>query len=131
MLTTAMELTPMLATVILSRPSRNFPDHLESFQITWKVSISTGKSKKFQKILCILACLLMVDFIDTRKNCPDAQKLSGWQCCHETWVFCLCAAPPQLWLVTILEPPKLTVLRPGKPLCNTSAVKMEFCQIEF
>ena len=28
----------------------------------------------------------MVDFIDMRKNFPDAQKLFRWQCHHETWV---------------------------------------------
>ena len=29
----------------------------------------------------------MVDFIDTRKNFSDAQKLSRWQFHHETWAF--------------------------------------------
>ena len=64
----------------LSRHSGNFPDHPEIFQTIWKLSSPSGN-------LCIWACLLMVDFIDTRKNFPDAQKLSRWQCHHKTWVF--------------------------------------------
>ena len=64
----------------LSRPSGKFPDHLGSFQTMWEVTRTSGN-------LCILACILMVDFIDTRKNFPDAQKLLGWQCHHETLVF--------------------------------------------
>merc|ERR1712218_98493 len=64
----------------LSRPSGKFPDHLGSFQTMWEVTRTSGN-------LCILACILMVDFIDTRKNFPVAQKLSRRQCLHETWVF--------------------------------------------
>ena len=64
----------------VSRPSVKFPGHLESFQAIWIVSRPSGN-------LCIFACLLMVDFIVTRKNFPGAQKLSGWQCHHKTWLF--------------------------------------------
>ena len=64
----------------LPRPSGHFPDNPETFQTIRKLSRPSGN-------LCIWACLLMVDFIDTRKNFPDAQKLSRWQCHHETWVF--------------------------------------------
>ena len=46
-----------------------------------------GRTPSFN--LCILECLLMVDFIATRKNCPDAQKLSGWQCRHDHVFFWL------------------------------------------
>ena len=73
----------------VSRPSGNFLDHPESFQTIRKLSRPSGN-------LCIWACLLMVDFIDTRKNFPDAQKLSRWQCHHETWVFLTLLGPPNI-----------------------------------
>ena len=59
---------------------RKFPNHMESFQTIWKVSTPSRN-------LWILACLLMVDLVATSKNSLDSQKLSGWQCRHETWVF--------------------------------------------
>ena len=49
----------------------------------------------------------MVDFIDTRKNFPDAQKLSRWQCHHETWVFLTLLKPPP-------KPPKRHLRNPNR-----------------
>ena len=77
----------------LSRPSGNFPDHPETFQTIRKFPDHPETFQTIRKLsrpsgnLSIWACLLMVDFRDTRKNFPDAQKLSRWQCHHETWVF--------------------------------------------
>ena len=77
----------------VSRPSRKFPDHPETFQTIQKLSRLPETFQTITKVsrpsgnLCFWTCLLMVDFIDTRKNFPDAQKLSRWQCHHETWVF--------------------------------------------
>merc|ERR1712208_239718 len=70
----------MKSTIKRHAQMHRFPDHQETFQTIQKISRPSGN-------LCIWACLLMVDFIDTRKNFPDAQKLSRWQCHHETWAF--------------------------------------------
>ena len=49
------------------RLSENFPDHPEIFQTVWKLPSAISRV--------------------TRKNFPDAQKLSGWQCHDATMVF--------------------------------------------
>ena len=51
----------------ISRLSGNFPDHPEIFQTVWKLPSAISRV--------------------TRKNFPDAQKLSGWQCHDATMVF--------------------------------------------
>ena len=92
----------------VSKPSGNFPDHMETFQSIWKLSRPSwdfpDHPDTFHTIWksVLWACLLIVDFLDTRKNFPDAQKLSRWQCHHATWVFLtldsrpvhLCLRPP-------------------------------------
>ena len=64
----------------LFRLSRNFPDHPENIQPIRKISRQSGKNPDyleiFQRVRKLLSAILRV----TRKNFPDAQKLSGWQC---------------------------------------------------
>ena len=71
----------------LSRLSRNFPDHPENIQPIRKISRQSGKNPDyleiFQRVRKLLSAILRV----TRKNFPDAQKLSGWQCHPATQVF--------------------------------------------
>ena len=69
----------------LSRLSGNFPDHLETFQTIRKVSRPSGN-------LCFWTCLLMVDFIDTRKNFP------GGNATIRHGFFWLCPTPTHLRL---------------------------------
>ena len=71
----------------LSRLSRNFPDHPENIQPIRKISRQSGKNPDyleiFQRVRKLLSAILRV----TRKNFPDAQKLSGWQCHPATQFF--------------------------------------------
>merc|ERR1711963_228280 len=64
----------------LSRLSGNFLDHPENIQPIRKISRQSGKNPDyleiFQRVRKLLSAILRV----TRKNFPDAQKLSGWQC---------------------------------------------------
>ena len=61
----------------LSRSSGNFPDHQKTFQTIWKLSTNILEITVIQR----------VDFIATRKNFTDAQKVSGWQCQTANQVF--------------------------------------------
>ena len=86
----------------LSRLSRNFPDHPENIQPIRKISRQSGKNPDyleiFQRVRKLLSAILRV----TRKNFPDAQKLSGWQCHPATQVFGpLCCCEPCLRLHTL------------------------------
>ena len=68
----------------LSRLSRNYT---ETFQAIRKISGQSGKYPDyleiFQRVRKLPSAILRV----TRKNFPDAQKLSGWQCHPATQVF--------------------------------------------
>ena len=84
---------------------RNFPDYVETFQIMWKLSRWYGNFpghletfqiiRKLSKLhiwkhsrhILEITVIQRVDFIVTRKNFPDAQKLSGWQCQPANQVF--------------------------------------------
>ena len=71
----------------LSRLSGNFPGYLETFCTIWKISSTSGNfpdnPKIFQTVLELPSAISRV----TRKNFPDAQKLSGWQCHDAMMVF--------------------------------------------
>ena len=68
---------------------RNFPDYVDTIQIIWKLSRSSGNFRDHLKMFPTIwklskhvleTVIKRVDFIVKRKNFPDAQKLSGWQC---------------------------------------------------
>ena len=71
----------------LSRLSGNFPGYLETFCTIRKISSTSGNfpdnPKIFQTVLELPSAISRV----TRKNFPDAQKLSGWQCHDAMMVF--------------------------------------------
>merc|ERR1712067_77774 len=71
----------------ISSLSGNFPAYPETFQPIRKISRQSGKNPDyleiFQRVRKLLSAILRV----TRKNFPDAQKLSGWQCHPATQVF--------------------------------------------
>ena len=112
----------------LSRLSRNFPDHPENIQPIRKISRQSGKNPDyleiFQRVRKLLSAILRV----TRKNFPDAQKLSGWQCHPATQVFgtlapapgplkCFCAPRHQIWPKV---PSKKRVIATKLKLCKLS-----------
>ena len=65
----------------------------------------------------------MVDFIDTRKNFPDAQKLSRWQCHHATWVFLTLGLGreglDQIWALRETENEQRYAFQPNQLGANT------------
>ena len=67
----------------LSRLSQNFPDCPETFQTVQKLYILSGIFPD----LCYVLTFFGANFVDTCKNFPDAQKLSGRQCRHADGVF--------------------------------------------
>ena len=66
----------------VSRPSRYFPDCQETFQTVWKLSTLV-----YSSVQLMLRLHFMGNFVNTRKNFPDAQKLSGRQCRRADEVF--------------------------------------------
>ena len=70
-----------------SGSSGKYPAYLETFQAIRKISGQSGKYPDyleiFQRVRKLPSAILRV----TRKNFPDAQKLSGWQCHPATQVF--------------------------------------------
>ena len=92
----------------LSRPSGNFPDHPENIQIILKLSWLSRNFQDHPEIFQTnrkFSRLSFPDHLDNpeifqtvwklpsaisrvmRKNFPDGQKLSGWQCHDATMVF--------------------------------------------
>ena len=71
----------------LSRLSKNFPDHPENIQIIRKLTGPSGKYSDYLEILQTVHKLPSTFLRVTRKNFPDARKLSGWQCHDATMVF--------------------------------------------
>ena len=71
----------------LFRSSGKYPASPENIQPIRKISRQSGKNPDyleiFQRVRKLLSAILRV----TRKNFPDAQKLSGWQCHDATIVF--------------------------------------------
>ena len=71
----------------ISRLSGNFPGYPETFRTIRKISGLSGDFPDhpaiFQTIWKLPSAISRV----TRKNFPDAQKLSGWQCHDATMVF--------------------------------------------
>ena len=66
----------------LSRLSRNFPDCPETFQTGWKLSTFV-----YSSVQLMLRLHFMSNFVDMRKNFPDAQQLSGRRCRRADEVF--------------------------------------------
>ena len=78
----------------ISSLSGKYPAYLENIQPIQKISSLSGNFpdnpeknpnylENFQRVRKLLSAILRV----TRKNFPDAQKLSGWQCHPATQVF--------------------------------------------
>ena len=66
-----------------SRLSENFPNCPKTFQTVQKLS---RLSRNFPD-LCYVLTWFWAHFLYTRKNFPDAQKLSGWQCQRANGLF--------------------------------------------
>ena len=71
----------------LSRLSGNFPDCLKIFQTALKLSRQSEKFPHLFTLRLMFRLHFMGNFVNTRKNFPDAQKLSGWQCQRANDVF--------------------------------------------
>jgi len=74
----------------LSIQSENFPDSPETFQTIWKLSRLSGNFPDCPETFQTYTMFWLdfsVNFVDTRKNFPDAQKLSGRQCRRADGVF--------------------------------------------
>ena len=59
----------------LLRPCRKCSDCPETFQTVWKLSTLV-----YSSVQLMLRLPFKSNFVHPRKNFPDAQKLSGWQC---------------------------------------------------
>jgi len=71
----------------LSRLSGNFPECLKMFQTALKLSRQSEKFPHLFTLRLMFRLHFMGNFVNTRKNFPDAQKLSGWQCQRANDVF--------------------------------------------
>ena len=71
----------------ITRLSGNFPDYPKTFQTMRKLYRPYGKYPDYLEIFQTVRKLPSAISGVTRKNFPDAQKLSGWQCHHATQVF--------------------------------------------
>ena len=71
----------------LSKSFGKYPDYPETFQAIRKLSGPSGKYSDYLEILQTVRKLPSAFSRVTRKNFPDAQKLSGWQCHDATMVF--------------------------------------------
>ena len=76
----------------LSRPSGNFPDRLETFRTKWKLSRPSGNSpdslESFHTYLFFSS--VDVNFVNSRKNFPDAQNFPVGNADAPTRFFGLC-----------------------------------------
>ena len=73
----------------LSRLSENFPDCRKTFQTVGKLSRLSRNFPDCPEYFYAIFCLdFRANCVDTRKNFPDAKKLSGRQCRHADKVFC-------------------------------------------
>ena len=67
--------------------SGNFQDRLESFQTVRKLFRQSGNFQHLFNLQLMFGLHFLGNFVDTRENFPDAQKLSGWQCQRADDVF--------------------------------------------